>query len=331
MLAQPFPWQSAIWQDWQTQLARQPLPHALLLSGPAGLGKLNLAQALAALLLCQQPNQGLACNQCTSCKLLISGFHPDLYLVEAEDKSKYIRVEQIRELNTSLQKSSQMGGFKVALLNPAESLNINAANALLKTLEEPEPNTQFILISHQPSALPATIISRCQNWQLKPPTTEVALNWLNQHLPQTEANTAPAATLLKAAAGLPLAALNLANKEVEANRLLLVASFNQLLTGTNPLSLVKELKNVELTYLFNWLQKLVIDSLKLAISGQEAVADSRQLDLYQQLNQRLPATQLIQLDALIVQLKPQLANNPNLDLLLESLLLKIHQLINNRR
>lgn len=327
MLVQPYPWQTAIWQDWQTQLASQPLPHALLISGSAGLGKLNLAQALAALLLCQQPTQGLACGQCASCKLLLSGFHPDLYLVEPEEKSKFIRIEQVRELNSNLQKSSQLGGFKVALLNPAESLNINAANALLKTLEEPEPNTQFILVSHQPSALAATIKSRCQNWRLTTPTKEVALNWLSQELATNETE---AASLLKAAAGLPLAALNLANKEVEANRLLLVEAFSQLLTGANPLSLIKNIKQLEAIDIFNWLQKAVIDSLKLSICGQEAVADQRQLAFYQQLTGRLSPKQLVQLDGLLVQTKPQLANNPNLELLLESLLLKIARLITSR-
>lgn len=330
MLAQPFPWQTSIWQDWQNQLATKPLPHALLLSGSKGLGKLNLAQALAAYLLCQQPNQSLACNQCASCQLLLSGFHPDLYQLEAEESSKNIRIDQIRELNANLQKSSQLGGFKVALINPAESLNINAANALLKTLEEPEPKTQFILISHQPSALAATIKSRSQNWQLKTPPTEIALAWLASQIAEAgeTTETSQAENLLKAAAGRPLIAKELAQPEVEQTRLLLVDSFSQLLTQANPLSLANKLKNLNLLACFNWLQTAFADSLKLHISGETALADPRQLKLYQLINQRLSPNKLLKLDQLTMQKKQQLANNPNQELLLESLFIKIQQSCN---
>lgn len=324
MLAQPYPWQTSIWQDWLNQLAVKPLPHAILLSGASGLGKLNLAQSLATFLLCQQPNyeQGTACAECPSCKLLQSGFHPDLYLLEAEEKSKNIRVNQIRTLNQEVQKSAQLGGYKLVLIYPAESLNINAANALLKTLEEPEPKTQFILVSHQPSALPATIRSRCQNWQIKTPAAILVLDWLRQQLGD---KSDQAEILLRAANNQPLTAVQLANPEVEEARQLLAQSLTQLFNGANPLEIAAQLKKVSLETCLNWLQATFADSVKLAISGIEALAETRQLELNKLLNQQLSPKQLLQLDRLIMQKKPYLANNPNQEIFLETLLIEIQE------
>ena len=104
--------------------------------------------------------------------------HPDFTRIGLLEESKQIRVEQVRELAAHLALASHQGGFKVALIDPADSLNWNAANALLKTLEEPPPRTVLILVAQQPSRLPATVLSRCQRIRIRAPEREPALEWL---------------------------------------------------------------------------------------------------------------------------------------------------------
>lgn len=157
-MADAYPWQDALWQ----QLAgRTQHAHAYLLHGPAGIGKRALAERLMARLLCQQPAGLDACGQCKSCYLLAAGTHPDNYILEPEEADKAIKVDQVRDLVSFVVQTAQLAGRKVVLVEPTESMNINAANALLKSLEEPSGQTVLLLISHQPSRLLPTVKSRC--------------------------------------------------------------------------------------------------------------------------------------------------------------------------
>lgn len=169
-------------------------PHAVLLHGRQGIGKLDLAQALAASLLCESPQpEGMACGACLSCGWLGQGNHPDFRMVEPEDgteadaenqliakskKKNHIAVDQIRALNDMVGLSSHRHGMRVILLHPAESLNMAAANALLKMLEEPPPGTIFLLVSHQMQRLLPTIRSRCHKITMQRPSRNDALSWL---------------------------------------------------------------------------------------------------------------------------------------------------------
>jgi len=173
------------------------LPHALLLRGPQGIGKLAFAEAMAKALLCEEPApNGAACGHCAACAWMGQGSHPDLRRLEPESlaapndaeqgankkekASTQIPVEQARGLAAFLNVSSHRGGPKVVLIHPAEALNVNAANALLKVLEEPPPNTYFLLVAHRWHQLLPTIRSRCQDLPLPPPTPGAALEWLKQ-------------------------------------------------------------------------------------------------------------------------------------------------------
>ena len=157
-MAEVYPWQENLWQ----QLAgRAQHAHAYLLHGPAGIGKRALAERLMARLLCLSPSGLDACGNCKSCHLLAAGTHPDNFVLEPEEADKPIKVDQVRELVEFVVQTAQLGGRKVVLLEPAEAMNLNAANALLKSLEEPSGNTVLLLISHQPSRLLPTIKSRC--------------------------------------------------------------------------------------------------------------------------------------------------------------------------
>lgn len=177
------PWQQRAWGQLAVALDAGRLPHALLLGGPAGLGKRALAQALAHRLLCAAVRDGQACGQCRQCQLLAAGTHPDRFeeTLEPNDKGelrKEILIGQVRRLGEKLALTPQVAAAQVALIHPAEAMNRAAFNALLKTLEEPAPGRYMILISDQPQRLPATIRSRCQWLRMDLPRRDEALAWL---------------------------------------------------------------------------------------------------------------------------------------------------------
>lgn len=177
------PWQAEDWARLQARRARGTLPHALLLCGAAGLGKRVFAQRFVRGLLCLQPAAGEACGRCRSCLLLAAGTHPDLVELtyglrkDGTPRSEIV-VDQIRELSARLAMNSQLGGWQIACLDPADAMNPAAANALLKTLEEPSAHTLLLLLADAPWRLPPTIRSRCQRVEFHLPAAEPALAWL---------------------------------------------------------------------------------------------------------------------------------------------------------
>jgi DNA polymerase-3 subunit delta' len=197
------PWQMRQWSLLQKQVAKNTLPHALLITGIAGLGKAHFARAFAQWLMCEQ-TLSIACGKCRTCQLNSSLTHPDLLNVEPEEKSPVIKIEQIRRLIEYIGKTPQLNQLQVVLLGPAEQMNRNAANALLKSLEEPTSSTILILHSHRPDALPATIRSRCQLLPMPMPAATDVAQWL---LPQV-GSADVAAQLMVASNNRPMAAMN---------------------------------------------------------------------------------------------------------------------------
>lgn len=213
-----YPWQRDVAQHWLSNTER--FAHAWLIHGLAGVGKTRFARAAAAALLCTQPVEHLACGVCEACLWCKHGNHPDLRLIRpeavalAEDSheatdskktpSKEIRVEQLRQLHSWFNTATHRGGYRVAVLYPAESLNTISANALLKVLEEPPANTLFLLVADAPDRLLPTILSRCRRLPLPVPSKEEGMHWLQSQLPERTASW------LAAAGGGPTAALRLA-------------------------------------------------------------------------------------------------------------------------
>lgn len=193
------PWHLESWARLQSRRVRAAMPHALLLCGPAGLGKRDFAQRLIASLLCRQPRDGDACGQCRGCLLLAAGTHPDFVRVtfgmrrDGTPRSEIV-IDQVRDLSARLAMSSQFGGWQIACIDPADAMNAAAANALLKTLEEPSTQTLLILLADAPWRLPQTVRSRCQRVEFHVPDTATAMAWL-----QTQGVARPAEAL--AAAG----------------------------------------------------------------------------------------------------------------------------------
>jgi DNA polymerase-3 subunit delta' len=153
------------------------LPHALLIHDVAGSGGDWLARWAAQLTLCTDA-KAAPCGGCIGCKRVQASQHPDLIVVQPTEDSKQIRIEQVRELASELALTSHQGGYKVGILSPADAFNRFAANALLKTLEEPAPRTLLILVASMPSRLPPTILSRCQRIAVRAPKRAESVAWL---------------------------------------------------------------------------------------------------------------------------------------------------------
>ncbi len=213
------PWQGAA--ATAALAARSRWPHALLIAGRKGIGKRSLALHFAQSLLCEEPRaDGAACGRCPSCGYVVAGAHPDLRLIEPVERDddgnikpvEAIRVDRIRELIEFAQLTTHRQRAKVALIAPAEAMNTAAANALLKTLEEPPPATYVLLVSDQSGRLPATIVSRCRVVPAPEPDRDAAAAWL------TAQGVERAQLLLAQAGGAPLLALALADPEVQRER-----------------------------------------------------------------------------------------------------------------
>lgn len=260
--------------------ASSSLAHALLVRGPKGIGKQAFGLALAQALLCEKPGAGgSACGTCNSCGWFANGTHPDFRMLvppvdaepgaEPEDapaKSKetksspWISIEQVRELHDFINVSSHRGGRKVIVVSPAEALNMAAANALLKNLEEPPAQTHFILISHRPHRLMRTIISRCRQLSLPvPPRTDV-IAWLaEQGIKEPE-------VVLAQASGAPLLALEMVEGDGLAGR----PEFLRTLASTDldPLAAAEAFRDLPLEQFINWLQKWTCDIVEQRMLGR---------------------------------------------------------------
>ena len=253
------PWQHTIFQQLQQCRRENRLPHAILLSGPAGIGKQALAEAFALSLLCESPHtDGTACGACHACAMLRAGSHPDLHRIGPEDISKNIRIDQIRALIETLSLRSHYGRHKVVILNPADAMNTAAANSLLKTLEEPPSDTILLLLSARPSRLPATIRSRCQTLHMATPHPEEAASWLKSQLEAGQETE----TLLALAGGAPLTALQLAEDERLASRKQMLSDWLQLANGEgDPVRLasnwVKPDAALPITWIYGWLTDMI--------------------------------------------------------------------------
>ena len=277
------PWLDNAWQQINRARLQARLPHAILLTGAEGVGKRQLAERIVHALLCESPDeQGAACGACAACGWLQAGTHPDLLVLEPEEAGKAIKVDQVRALSAGLSITSHGGRYKVAIVRPAEAMNINAANSLLKTLEEPTANTLLILASAAPGRLLATVRSRCQQIQAPTPDPAQAIDWLT-----AQGVTGDAATRsLLLAGGAPLRALSLHESGAES----LMAECLEQLRGVSegrldPLGVAAEWQGDDMTLRLGswrqWLQSLIrarlvpSDTLALSVAQKlQTIAES---------------------------------------------------------
>jgi DNA polymerase-3 subunit delta' len=220
---------------------------------PGGLGVDHLAAWTAAFALCDAV-EARPCGHCASCTLLRAGNHPDFHLVKIEDDAQQIKVDQVRELIEALALKSYRGGYKAGIIEGAEALNANGANAFLKTLEEPMQNTLLILTAKPTNRLPATVASRCLRLHIVPPAPEIANAWLVKHGPAC-ADWSPALAL---AGGAPLLALDLQTDDLATVEEEMKASMRQLAEDGVDVTLLAEQwtrkdPTLRVVWLENWI------------------------------------------------------------------------------
>ena len=172
------PWHTEVMQRLLATAIGKKTPHAILLAGPKGTGKADSASWLAAALLCAQGEQTGPCGHCGACELFGAGSHGDLRWLEPEEGKRAIGIEPVREAARFLQQTAGYGERKLLVIAPAEAMTISAANALLKTLEEPPGDSVIVLVSDRPDDLPPTVRSRCQIFVLPCPGENESVQWL---------------------------------------------------------------------------------------------------------------------------------------------------------
>lgn len=225
-----YPWQHKQWSVIVKQFQQQRLPHALLLTGIDGLGQLDFARALAQLVLCTYPGEQ-ACGQCRQCRLFTNTGHPDFYCVSPDVSSKVIKIDQMRQLIDQVAKTPQLARSQVVIIHTADEMHVKAANALLKTLEEPSGQVLFILIGHRLGAIPVTITSRCQKLHFYITDSQQTCTWLQTQL-ETDQSVE---ILLKIADGGPLKAKQFADAHILELRNTLLKKLCAIRQSANPL------------------------------------------------------------------------------------------------
>jgi len=263
----PFVWQKSQWQQLQRSKKIGKLAHAILLSGVQGLGKLSFASAFSHSLLCEHVDaEGIACGQCRHCHLVRRGTHPDCMFVETEGIDKPIKINQIRQVSDFLTKSSCRGSYRIVLITSADSMNIPATNALLKTLEEPGEATLLLLVSHRVTLLPATIRSRCCCVPFYPVYHDEAVSWLAEQV-----NNIDVQLPLALSHGAPLKALSLLKGDQLKQRdavLKQFVLFNQ--QKIDPISLAQAYLEFELSDVIEWLSYWLFDQIKMCLGVEQS-------------------------------------------------------------
>lgn len=261
-----FPWQTSIWQNLTSSQQNKRLAHGLLFHGAAGIGKNAFAIEFAHWLICEQPLADKACGECKACLLIKAGSHPDLLNLCPEEEGKAIKVDQVRQLIQKMALTSHGQGYRVIIISPADALNMNASNSLLKTLEEPPANTVLILISDKPSKLMATIRSRTQMIRFDLPPAEQSLQWLNQQ------NIDKAELVLKLSAGAPLAAAVMAKDESLQIRDKLFNNWQELASGNadaleSAIMWIKDGFKIIENLPLNWVSSWIMDMIRFLQGG----------------------------------------------------------------
>lgn len=327
-LATPlWPWQQSDWSRLNAYITQQRLPQALLISGKKGVGKRHLAEQFGYALLCANPkDDGLACGRCPACLLSNAGNHPDFFTLAPDEPGKAITVDSIRALIAKLTLKPQFERHRVVIVEPADAMNVNAANAFLKYLEEPTERTMLILISENPGALPATIVSRCQKLRPALPDRTALIAWLQQQ--KTGYPEQQAAIVANLAQQAPLLALAYAEDDTVAQRDRCFADWLAVAEQrSHPVIIAESWQKLPAAMLIFWITSWLIDLVR-----HRCVAHPQQLynpDLnksLQALAERLELKSLYALYDLLLASRQRLDTTINRQCLFEEILIQWRQL-----
>lgn len=318
-----FAWQYDTFESLVKRYQQGQLHHAILLVGPKGIGKRNLATILAQRLICQSDSVQQACGVCKSCKLVQAGYHPDMYFISPEDKSRVIKISQIRDLTEKLASTAQQDGNKVVVLEPADMMNSNAANALLKSLEEPTPKTFFILVADTMERLLPTIRSRCHLQRVNVPSKQQG----EEYLRTEQVNQDALSLALLVANNCPLRAKSILNPDLALTPENILDQLVRLASHENTISAcVKSLSAMSLADDILPLLSLAIKhtiqlQMKMALQIHKSVESLAQILV----DQKRPIHYWFELDDVINQTRSLLMStaNPQEQLMLEDILIRL--------
>jgi DNA polymerase-3 subunit delta' len=315
--------------DWAQQLLRRTLQqgatrHAYLFLGPEHIGKTTLARAFAQAMTCENPvsETGLgACGHCRSCRLAAEGMHPDhRFFAPAGNQ---LVIDQIRTVVREASRSPVEARYKVFIITSFERANVNAANALLKTLEEPSATTRIILISHQPSGLLDTIISRCQLLRLRPLPEQTVIQALQEQKDLSEMDARRLARLSNGRLGTALSmaddpeAWQTYNQRIDAMLALLQARTADRMAFAREIEKDSHLETTLQEWLLWWRDVLILQN-----NSGELVVNQEHLAQLGQLATSIPRDQVRRFIEAIMTTQDYLRKNVNRTLALEALLLK---------
>ena len=314
-----YPWHQPAWLQLQRYIYQDRIPQALLIKGQKGLGKFELAKRFAKSLLCENLDTAAnACGYCPSCLLFKAESHPDLLVIEAEE-GKNITVKQIRKLLDQLSLKRQFEKYRVVIVQSADKLNHAAANAFLKYLEEPKERTCLFLITNRPSALPATILSRCQQFVVAKPNQDEMLAWLQQQQISGSLNL-----LSQLSQGSPLLALDYAKQNYVELRQECFNSWLAVARRQQHPVLVAEhwLTLPEMALLF-WLTSWVMDLIKYLSTAKTGYLYNQDVaKSLQELSRQLELKSLYQWYDMLLISQQRMMTQINKQLLLEEILIE---------
>lgn len=293
--------------------------HALLIHALPGMGDDALIYAITRYLMCQQPVEHKSCGHCRGCQLMQAGTHPDYYALAPEKGKTTLGIDAVREISEKLYEHARLGGAKVVWISDAALLTDAAANALLKTLEEPPANTWFFLACREPARLLATLRSRCQLHHLSPPAENYALAWLAR---ESDLPAEARLSALRLCGGSPGAAAQLLAAQSWSQREALCTALDAALNRADWLSLLGVLNHEQVAERLQWLASFLLDALKIQ-QGATLLTNMDAQPLAQRLARQISSRRLQTILAALFQCREQLLSvtGVNRELLLTDLLL----------
>jgi DNA polymerase-3 subunit delta' len=317
-------------------IATDKIAPAYLFTGMQGIGKRTTAMAFALLLNCMNPVDGDGCRRCSSCKKISDGNHPDLVFIGPNKEKKAIGIDQIREINRHLAFSPVLGRYRIIVIDPAEKMSDEAANAFLKALEEPPPGNILILNVRDPDQLPPTIVSRCQRVPFKPLPTQDIEDWL---LREGNVDKESAKILARLSEGSLGEAIKLANDDLFTERLNLTTTLHSVMNGSPDMLLDlaqkfsdlgkraatnKELKDDRIALMLGIWKSLFRDMLVIKLGGAvDLILNSDLTDHLKKASTLYSVDGLMRSLAVIARAEHDLMENRNILFLLERSLIDL--------